>query len=182
MEIARELGLECISGISNIAFKSITHTAFQQILDCSEIQNYQDKSEFGDIDPVLIERCFLSLTSFIVEICKHDVGDELLRSYLTEDSKWSEERATSFLKKLGNYKEKVRARLSCVGWNYPHITSCSWKLNVIGKSNFASEKENEYIVNFDLDKENYVFQCSSSSLQDLVFKLRECSKSISNNI
>ncbi|CAD5111010.1 DgyrCDS362 [Dimorphilus gyrociliatus] len=178
------IGLAKVSALKDIAVKSITHTAFQQILDCSRILSYSEYSEFQDIERSDLEQCFLGLTSFILEVCKNDLSEDLIRCYLIEDYKWTDDRTVSFLNKLKNYKQKIRARLSCITWQHPHIIDSSWKLNINAQSQSLNAPQAECIVKLQLEdcseKDNFSFRCDTNSLQDMVLKLKECSRSVTN--
>jgi len=84
-----------------------------------------------------------------------------------------------------SHRAEFRKSLLRIGWHPPHVLNADWKLNYCVKGNVQGTiAKPSYLVSFkvqDCDTtapRDFIFNCSVDQLQDLVWKLKEATRTV----
>lgn len=132
----------------------------------------------------IFKQVYAALYTMVLEASKHDL-DHSNFSAVLEECKYTPDRIEVFAKAFEAAKPQLRASLSDVGSQFPHIVDVDWRLDYYIKNNHL-DKVNEptYLVTLKTEEgdgqgtKDIQFACSIEQLQDMVGKLKDATKSM----
>ncbi|CAF0807561.1 unnamed protein product [Brachionus calyciflorus] len=171
------------------SFKLLIKTIFDSFIINSKLGKLNPR-----LDPKILEQINKSeaelkeitaaFYTLLAELARHDVDVNSASTFL-EDHGFSNEKIKIFTELYQEKLQIIRLFLSSSTSSFPHIVDVSWRLDYCIKENNL-ERINEPIYLIELKLEvpgqsnltSLKFSCTVEQLQDLVFKLKEASKSV----
>ncbi|RMZ92811.1 COMM domain-containing 3 [Brachionus plicatilis] len=117
-------------------------------------------------------------------MARHNLDSNLVSNFL-EDIGFSNEKIGIFTQYYQEKLEIIRLFLASSTTSFPHIVDVNWRLDyIIKENNLERINEPVYLIELKIEKPGETnlskiqFSCTVEQLQDLVFKLKEASKSV----
>lgn len=190
MELSSEVleGLSLVGNSAHVSDKCFNPLITRVLKDCRDTSGPSEIALAGKpipgLNAAVFKQSYAALYTFVLEAAKHN-ADQSDVSAILEDCKFDPDRIEAFIKAFEVVKQELRAVLSNIGSQFPHIVDVDWRLDYYLKNNHL-DKMNEPVYFITLKTEegdqqgtkNIQFSCSIEQLQDMVGKLKDATKSM----